>query len=73
MKKYKKIDVNTKDLLRVFIRNYISGSSSVSTNNYAGGSQPGNDMTLLLMKIAPYNTPCVNHEELKCLSKNKRW
>jgi hypothetical protein len=24
MKKYKKIDVNTKDLLRVFIRNYIS-------------------------------------------------
>jgi hypothetical protein len=56
----------------IVIRNYISGSSSVSTNNYAGGSQPGNDMTLLLMKIAPYNTPCVNHEELKCLSKNKR-
>ncbi len=56
----------------VVIRNYISGSSSITTNSYAGGSQVGNDMTLLLMKIAPYSQPCYSPEELKCLSKSKR-
>jgi len=61
----------------VTIRNYISSASSLKSNLYSGGSNPGNDLTLLLMKIAPTHQPhhmyeheC--HEYMKCLSHQKK-
>jgi len=61
----------------VCIRNYISTANSIKSNLYAGGSNPANDLTLLMMKIAPLNQPehmreheC--HEFMKCLSHQKK-
>ena len=56
----------------VVIRNYISTANSVTLNLYSGGTQPGNDATILLMKIAPHHAPVFNHELVECLSKHKR-
>lgn len=61
----------------IVIRSYISSANSFKSTLYAGGSDPGNDLTFLLMKIAPLCQPqdmsekeC--HELMKCLSHNKR-
>lgn len=61
----------------VVIRSYISAANSFKSNLYTGGSDPGNDLTFLLMKIAPLYGPrdvsekeC--HELMKCLSHNKK-
>ena len=61
----------------VTIRNYISSVSSVKSNLYSGGSNPGNDLTFLMMKIAPLCHPprmCESecHEFMKCLSQQKK-
>jgi len=61
----------------VLVRNYISTTNSVKSNLYSGGSNPGNDLTLLLMKIAPTcQPPRMNehecHEFMKCLSHQKK-
>ena len=56
----------------VLVRNYTSNTVSVSTAHKAGGSQTGNDLTLLLMKIAPLK-PAVCREmtcdDNKCIDK----
>lgn len=59
------------------VRNYISTANSVKSNLYAGGSNPGSDLTLLLMKIAPLHQPHHMHEHechefMKCLSHQKK-
>jgi hypothetical protein len=61
----------------VTVRNYISSSSSLKSNLYSGGSNPGNDLTLLMMKIAPLCHPPRMHEHechefMKCLSHQKK-
>jgi len=61
----------------VTVRNYISSSNSVKAGLYAGGTNPGNDLTLLIMKVAPYDQPekmCDSecHEFMKCLSHQKK-
>jgi len=42
----------------VIVRNYITTSASLETNIMAGGTQVGNSATFLMMKIAPYESPC---------------
>lgn len=58
------------------IRNYVSTMSSLTCNATAGGLINGNDLTLLLMKIAPLEAPEYECKDFslyeKCLSKNKR-
>jgi hypothetical protein len=53
------------------IRNYISNIAAVDTNLYSGGLQEGNDITILLFKVAPLCTPEPNHDEIKCYTHNK--
>jgi hypothetical protein len=56
----------------VIIRNYTSNTVSVTTAHYAGGKNNSNDMTLLLMKIAPLNPALPREmtcEDNKCLDK----
>lgn len=55
----------------VVIRNSVSTTPAITSNNKVGGLLTSNDMTFLLMKIAAYETPkSVNWDE-KCLSKRK--
>lgn len=60
----------------VVIRNYVSSNSAVTSKLYTGGSNPGNDLTFVLLKIAPLCPPnydCKNWEVFeKCLSKRKK-
>jgi len=61
----------------ICVRNYVSTANSVTSKLYAGGSNPGNDLTLLLMKFAPLNQPEHMHEHechefMKCLSHQKK-
>jgi len=57
----------------VLIRNSMSTSTSVTSNLFFGGVLPGNDMTFLMMKIAPYEPlKCIEWDE-KCLSKRKHY
>lgn len=60
----------------VVIRNYISTSSSVKSNLYSGGLLPGNDISLLIMKIAPLDAAkvdmCNEHKFMECLSHKKK-
>jgi hypothetical protein len=61
----------------VVVRDYISSASSVKSNLYSGGSNPGNDLTFLIMKIAPTHQPHHMHEHechefMKCLSHQKK-
>ena len=57
----------------VVIRNSMSTMSSVTSNLFFGGVLLGNDMTFLMMKIAPYEPlKCVEWDE-KCLSKQKNY
>jgi hypothetical protein len=58
----------------ILVRNYISVSSVVNPVLYAGGQLPGNNLTFLLMKIAPLHPSKVrqmNCEDNKCLKKKK--
>ena len=61
----------------VVVRSYISTANSFKSNLYTGGSEPGNDLTFLMMKIAPL-CPAkeVSEKEccelLKCLSHDKK-
>ena len=69
------IELNKDD--HVVVRNYISTGSSVKANLYNGGSDPGNDITFLIMKIAPLNPvkqPTEHEccELMKCLSHDKK-
>jgi len=59
----------------VVVRNYSSTSGSVVATNYIGGSQPGNNVTFLLVKIAAlpkkeYMEICEKWD-INCLSKSK--
>jgi hypothetical protein len=61
----------------VVVRSYISSANSFKSNLYTGGSDPGNDLTFIIMKIAPLCEPrdvsekeC--HELMRCLSHNKK-
>lgn len=60
----------------VVIRNYISTSSSVKSSLYSGGLLPGNDISLLIMKIAPLDAAkvdmCNEHKFMECLSHKKK-
>jgi hypothetical protein len=60
----------------VVVRNYVSSNSAVTSKLYTGGSQVGNDLTFVLLKIAPLCPPvydCKNWEVFeKCLSKRKK-
>ena len=61
----------------VVIRSYISAGNSFKSNLYNGGSDPGNDLTLLMMKIAPLCAAMdVSEKEccelMKCLSHDKK-
>lgn len=60
----------------VIIRNYVSTMSSLTCNANAGGLAVGNDLTFLLMKIAPLSQPEYEYDDFslyeKCLSRNKR-
>jgi hypothetical protein len=60
----------------VVIRNFVSNNSAVTSKLYTGGSNPGNDLTFVLLKIAPLCPPvydCKNWEVFeKCLSKRKK-
>jgi hypothetical protein len=60
----------------VVVRNYVSNNSAVTSKLYTGGSNAGNDLTFLLLKIAPLCPPvydCKNWEVFeKCLSKRKK-
>jgi hypothetical protein len=60
----------------VVIRNYISTSSSVKSSLYNGGNLPGNDISLLIMKIAPADAAkvdmCNEHKFMECLSHKKK-
>ena len=56
----------------VLVRNYTSNTVSVTTAHKAGGKNECNDMTLLLMKVAPLNPALpreMNCEDNKCLDK----
>jgi hypothetical protein len=56
----------------VIVRNYISNTVSVTTAHKAGGSQQSNDLTLLLMKIAPLRPAVCREmtcEDNKCIDK----
>jgi hypothetical protein len=60
----------------VVVRNYLS-SNSVKAALYAGGLDPGNDLSFLMMKVAPSHQPermcdkeCM--EFMKCLSRSKK-
>jgi hypothetical protein len=56
----------------VIVRNYTSNSVSVTTAHKAGGKNECNDLTLLLMKIAPLNPALPREmtcEDNKCLDK----
>jgi len=59
----------------IVIRNYSSSSGSIVANNYIGGTEIGNNLTFLVMKIAAL--PNMKYDEIcekwdsKCLSKNK--
>jgi len=56
------------------IRNYVSSSGAVLTTKYDGGLQVGNDSTLLLMKVAPYEDKHNCHDfNFDCLSKKKKY
>ncbi len=50
----------------VAVRNYLSTANSVTSNVYSGGTVKGNDITFLLLKIAPYEHLCVNYEKEEC-------
>lgn len=59
----------------VMVRNYLSSSASLLANNNAGGLQPGNNLTFLLMKISAlpnkeYNMIAQSWDH-SCLSKKK--
>ena len=60
----------------IVIRNYISTAASVKSNLYSGGSLPGNDISLLIMKIAPYEAAkvdyCNEHKFMEDLSNKKK-
>lgn len=60
----------------VVIRNYISTSSSVKSSLYSGGLLSGNDISLLIMKIAPLDAAkvdmCNEHKFMECLSHKKK-
>jgi hypothetical protein len=60
----------------IVIRNYISTAASVKSNLYSGGLLPGNDISLLIMKIAPYDAAkvdyCNEHKFMECLSHKKK-
>ena len=48
----------------IIIRNYLSSSSSLTSSNYAGGLQPGNDLTFLLTKVSAL--PNEEYEKIAC-------
>ena len=59
----------------IIIRNYLSSSSSLFAGQNAGGLQPGNNLTFLLMKISPpsneeYNKIAHTWDH-SCLSRKK--
>ena len=55
----------------VVIRNSRSAIATVSTDLYVGGLLAGNNLTYVMMKIAPYETPkCIEWDD-KCMSKKK--
>jgi len=57
----------------VVIRNSRSSAATVSTDLYVGGLLPGNNLTYIMMKIAPYEAPkCAEWDE-KCISKRKQY
>ena len=53
------------------IRNSRSSSATVSADLYVGGILPGNNLTYLMMKIAPYCQPKCEEWDDKHLSKRK--
>lgn len=57
----------------VLIRNYESSSTTVKSQLYSGGLNPGVDMTILMAKIAPLHTPEKDCEKARCLSKKKKF
>lgn len=69
--------IDLKKNSHVVVRSYISASNSFKSNLYTGGSDPGNDLTFLMMKIAPLCAANnVSEEEccelMKCLSHDKK-
>lgn len=54
----------------VVIRSYISTANSFKSNLFSGGSDPGNDLTFLMMKISSLDHP-VKEEDEECLPKHK--
>lgn len=58
----------------ILVRNYVSSSGAVITSKYDGGLQVGNDSTLLLMKVAPYEDKHHCHDfNFDCLTKKKKY
>jgi len=55
----------------VVIRNSRSSAATVAADLYVGGSLPGNNLTYLMMKIAPYCQPKCEEWDDKHLSKRK--
>jgi hypothetical protein len=55
----------------VVIRNSRSSAATVSADLYIGGILPGNNLTYLMMKIAPYCQPKCEEWDDKHLSKRK--
>ena len=58
----------------VLVRNFTSNTVSVTTAHNAGGSQTGNDLTFLMMKIAPLvpAVACRDHNDTKNKCVNKK-
>lgn len=68
--------VELKENDAVLVRNSESSANTVQTQLYFGGSQPGNDITFLLMKIAPASSKqCVAKRDWseECLSRRNRY
>jgi hypothetical protein len=69
--------IDLKKNSHVVVRSYISTANSFKSNLYTGGSDPGNDLTFLMMKISPLcPAKDVSEEEccelMKCLSHDKK-
>ena len=60
----------------ILIRNSESTATSIQTQTFIGGSQVGNDLAFLLMKIAPASSKQYNHRKdwsEECLSRRNRY